>query len=78
MLRVDITLSKDSKVSKKLADALQVELEKRVHRMHSGAIIRVRITTSQTINVTGCTKEEHPVIMKLIENTFNDDEWLPE
>lgn len=78
MLRVDITLSKDDKVPTKIVDALQVELEKRVRQSYADAIVRVRVTTSKTINITGCTKEEHPIIMTLIENTFNDDEWLPE
>lgn len=78
MLRIDVLLSKDDKVPKKLIEALQSELEKRITTLYSGAIIRVRISSGKSIDVSGCNKENKEKVLKIIENVFNSDEWLPE
>lgn len=78
MVRVDILLSKDDKVPKKLVDALQVELEKRIHKYHDDAIVRVRISSSKSVDVSGCNKDDKDKLLKIIENVFNSDDWIPE
>lgn len=78
MLRVDILLSKDDKVPERLIEALQAELEKRIQPDYSDAIIRVRVSSSKSIEISGCSKDEKECLLGIIENIFNSDEWLPE
>lgn len=78
MLRVDILLSKDDKVPKKLVEALQSELEKRITELYNGAIIRVRVSSSKSVEVSGCSKEEKEQVLSIIEKVFTSDDWLPE
>ncbi|WP_392551196.1 DinI-like family protein [Orbus wheelerorum] len=78
MLRVDILLSKDDNVPPKIIDALQIELEKQIVSLHSDAIVRVRVSSSKNIDVSGCTKEEKQTVLAIIENVFTSEDWLPE
>lgn len=78
MLRVDVLLSKDDKVPKQLSEALQNELDKRISALYNGAIVRVRISSSKSVEISGCNKDDRENVLKMIENVFNSDEWLPE
>ncbi|GAA5108477.1 hypothetical protein GCM10023211_10830 [Orbus sasakiae] len=78
MLRVDVLLSKDDKVPKQLSEALQNELDKRISALYNSAIVRVRISSSKSVDVSGCNKDDKEKVLKIIENVFNSDEWLPE
>lgn len=78
MIRVDILLSKDDKVPAKIVDALQQELEKHVHKKYEDAIVRVRISSSKSVDVSGCNKDDKDKLLKIIEHVFYSDDWLPE
>ncbi|WP_392559381.1 DinI-like family protein [Orbus mooreae] len=78
MLRVDVLLSKDDKVPQKIIDALQMELEKQIQAMRVDSIVRVRVSSSKNIEVSGCTKEDKETVLAIIENVFMSEDWLPE
>lgn len=78
MLRVDVLLSKDDKVPQKIIDALQMELEKQIQTMRVDSIVRVRVSSSKNIEVSGCTKEDKEKVLAIIENVFMSEDWLPE
>jgi len=78
MLRVDILLSKDDKVPPKIIDALQIELNKQLCSIRSDVIVRVRVSSSKNIDVSGCTKDEKQTVLAIVENVFTSEDWLPE
>lgn len=78
MLRVDILLSKDDKVPQPIIDALQCELTKQIQVISNDAIIRVRVSSSKNIEVSGCDKEQKERVLSIIEQVFTSEDWLPE
>lgn len=77
MLRIDIILSKDDKVSSQMISLLQAETEKRIHELYPDAIIRVRTSSSKMINISGTKDGEKDEVLRIIEDIFYSDDWLP-
>lgn len=79
MLKIDILLSKDEKATQAIADALQIQIEKKLSPLYSDLFVRVRVGTGKKCDILGVKdKDERTRIDEMLEAIFFSDDWLPE
>ncbi|WP_392559770.1 DinI-like family protein [Orbus mooreae] len=79
MLKIDILLSKDEKATQAIADALQIQIEKKLSPLYSDLFVRVRVGTGKKCDISGIKdKNERARIDEMLEDIFFSDDWLPE
>lgn len=76
-MRVEITLSKSSPLPAGAKEALQHELEQRIHKHYPDTPILVRYAGTNNLSVMGANKDDKDRISEILQETWESaDDWF--
>ncbi|PWC14203.1 DNA damage-inducible protein I [Brenneria roseae subsp. americana] len=76
-MRVEITLSKSSPLPAGAIEALQHELEHRIHKHYPATPIQVRYAGANSLSVMGANKDDKDRISEILQETWESaDDWF--
>lgn len=77
MMRIEIMLDKNHKISQSVVDAFQEEVHKRVTALFPDAVVQVRQGSYTKIEMPGVkVDEDRRRLDDLLQNVWEDDSWL--
>jgi len=77
MMRIEIMLDKNQKISQSVVDAFREEVHKRVTTLFPDAVVQVRQGSYTKIEMPGVkVDEDRRRINDLLQNVWEDDSWL--
>ncbi|AOO60025.1 hypothetical protein AN237_26080 (plasmid) [Raoultella ornithinolytica] len=78
-MRIEVLIDQEAKVSAKVIDALQAEVQRQISPLFPRFTLRIAKSSNSLVQVTGTTStDEHKQIMDVLERIWADDSWLPE
>lgn len=77
MMRIEIMLDKNQKISQSVEDAFREEVHKRVTALFPDAVVQVRQGSYTKIEMPGVkVEEDRRRLNDLLQNVWEDDSWL--
>ena len=77
MMRIEIMLDKNQKISQPVVDAFREEVNKRVTALFPDAVVQVRQGSYTKIEMPGVkVEEDRRRLNDLLQNVWEDDSWL--
>lgn len=77
MMRIEIMLDKNQKISQSVVDAFREEVHKRVTALFPDAVVQVRQGSYTKIEMPGVkVDEDRRRLNDLLQNVWEDDNWL--
>lgn len=77
MMRIEIMLDKNQKISQSVVDAFREEVHKRVTALFPDAVVQVRQGSYTKIEMPGVkVDEDRRRLNDLLQNVREDDSWL--
>ncbi|MGC1008108.1 MULTISPECIES: DinI family protein [Pantoea] len=77
MMRIEIMLDKNQKISQSVVDAFREEVHKRVTALFPDAVVQVRQGSYTKIEMPGVkVDEDRRRLNDLLQNVWEDDSWL--
>ncbi|WNK67602.1 DinI family protein [Pantoea agglomerans] len=77
MMRIEIMLDKNQKISQSVVEAFREEVSKRVTALFPDAVVQVRLGSYTKIEMPGVkVDEDRRRLNDLLQNVWEDDSWL--
>lgn len=77
MMRIEIMLDKNQKISQSVEDAFRQEVHKRVTALFPDAVVQVRQGSYTKIEMPGVkVEEDRRRLNDVLQNVWEDDSWL--
>lgn len=77
MMRIEIMLDKNQKISQSVVEAFREEVSKRVTALFPEAVVQVRQGSYTKIEMPGVkVEEDRRRLNDLLQNVWEDDSWL--
>ncbi|MGC0820034.1 DinI family protein [Pantoea agglomerans] len=77
MMRIEIMLDKNQKISQSVVEAFREEVSKRVTALFPEAVVQVRQGSYTKIEMPGVkVDEDRRRLNDLLQNVWEDDSWL--
>ncbi|MGC1100256.1 DinI family protein [Pantoea agglomerans] len=77
MMRIEIMLDKNQKISQSVVEAFREEVSKRVTALFPDAVVQVRQGSYTKIEMPGVkVDEDRRRLNDLLQNVWEDDSWL--